>query len=593
MDKILNNKESAINQYENFFITLFDNATSKNTTYLKIPNCNTFTNCIKEILHSLKLEIDGKVKTEHSKKLIENFYNLMLNDIVFRDVNYLEYSRLLLSLKAFSEGDSTGKLDKYSYFEYLNTRFSWKYRKSVLDKIKEKWKLAEKHDDEYFFDSYDTQLVYIFINELLACGINYLFLNFLVKLYKQQKFSSFEDFLDYMFWENKDSFDIFLPITTLNNKDKKLFEIKNQIIIITESKTYCKVYGNNIGDFYRLIKENITRIESLFNILRFYSNSVIDFVRTENIIVESKYFNETFLITFDDIIKYVGPTPYFKNLSPTIDSLNALKDKGTEEYHKILNTISYAEKDKDYMNPSSYVDNWIALETLMSMSIRKTGYEAVSTFVPIMLSARLILNDATNTLEQAYRNYNGKPMKLERFLNLIATGQFDYQKIRNPYYQLEVKRLMRIFSNIKSLQKEFIRVETLLKMDVQRIYMLRNEYVHASNLQAFNSVQQIKLKHILPSCIDEFFKLLNLRIERDVSKYGIIFDIFTEFITRYNNRMIAFKIINETCKLQHGAINLSTDLNSRGIEIDKFIFNILKNNVDLFKKYVPTEEYEG
>ena len=410
----------------------------------------------------------------------------------------------------------------------------------------------------------------------------------MLKLYKQGKFGSCENFLEYLMYGNLDSFDILIPITDLGLKDQKLFELKGQKIVKENNATYCKVYGNNISDFFHLIKENLLRIESLFNILRFYSNSKIDFLRDQDILVSSKYFNETFEIQFDDITKYIGATPPYKNLEETIDTLNELKETSQDLYHKILNTISYAEKDRDYMDSSSFVDNWIALETLVSMSGRKIGYDSVNYFIPIMLTARFVLNDANNTLEQAYRNY-GKNIRLNEFLSLVAQNKFDFSKILNPYYKWELKRLATVFSDTKQIQKEFERIERLLRLNIMRIYMLRNEYVHASNLQAFNSMQHIKLKHLLPASLDEFFKILNLN-KCDKSKIDAAFEVYTDFLNRYNIRNTAFKLLNEKIKVKNGSVTLSTTLEEHKITVDIFAMNILKNNMLPLKNYITSDE---
>ena len=574
------------NQFEYFFIALFDGATSKNTSYLKLPNSNCFTYCIKEIMHTLRNEMEGRVKSDFSFKLIENFYDLMLDDSVLKKINYLEYSKMILTLKKYAEGGNSTKLDKYAYFESLVDKFSKQYQKMLLDQILLKWGNKELNEEE------DYYLIINFINEMLANGNNYFYLGFVLKQYKEGKFEDFKSFIEYIFYGNKDSYDILLPITLLNEREAKLFELKSQKIEIIDGVNYCKVYDNRICDFFRLIKDNILRIESLFNMLRFYTNSEVDFIYKKEILVKSRYFDQTFQIGFNDIIKYVGLTPYYKNLEETIDTLASLKEKDTAAYHRVLNTISYAEKDKDIMTASSYVDNWIALETLVSMSGRKVGFESVQLFIPIILTARFILNDATNTLLQAYKNYDGAPMILERFLYMVSHGKFSLAKIKHPYYRYKLKKLSDKFSDINLLKKEFDRVEYLIKIDLIRIYILRNEYVHTSNLQAFNSMQHIKLKHILPASIDEVFKRLNMRNEKEGSRYGITFDVFSEFLNRKENRDTAFKVLLEKVRLKNGSIDLSTTLETQSINIEKFIINVLKNNAELFKTYCSTDEYE-
>ena len=208
-----------------------------------------------------------------------------------------------------------------------------------------------------------------------------------------------------------------------------------------------------------------------------------------------------------------------------------------------------------------------------------------------MLSAKIILSDATNTLENAYKNYAGPDVKLENFIKQVCENTFDFNKIKNPYFCLELKKLAKIFSSPKKLQEQFAKVEKLLSLDLLRIYILRNEYVHASNLQAFNSMQQIKLKHLLPLSIDEFFKIFNNRIGKDIISFDLIFDIFTEILSKYDIRQTSFKLINDKVRWANGKIILDLKIEDLDISLDKYIFNVLKNNNNLFKNYVPKEFY--
>lgn len=119
--------------------------------------------------------------------------------------------------------------------------------------------------------------------------------------------------------------------------------------------------------------------------------------------------------------------------------------------------------------------------------------------------------------------------------------------------------------------------------------MLRNEYVHASNLQAFNSMQHIKLKHLLPASLDEFFKILNLN-KCDKSKIDAAFEVYTDFLNRYNIRNTAFKLLNEKIKVKNGSVTLSTTLEEHKITVDIFAMNILKNNMLPLKNYITSDE---
>lgn len=568
------------NDFGCFFISMLNASTQLNTSYLKMPTNNSFTQCVKEIMHCINNEINNKKIATHSDVLIKNFYEFMLNDEVFKSIDYLTYSRVIITLKSYCEGANVALVEKYAFFEHLCDCYQHRYRKELFQKIQSAYGAGIVNKQSY-------KLAKVFINELLARD-NYLYLRYSLMLYKNKKLGTFDEYIDYIFGY-LDSFDILIPIKSPNAKEVQFFQKKGQKLEEHNDQFYCKVYDNNVTDFFYVIKENMMRIEALFNLLRLYNNSSIDFERSSNILVASKHFNETFELGFFEIEKYVGPTPDYRNLGSTVKNLDIIKERKKESYHKILNAISYAEKDKDIMSVSSYVDNWIALETLISLCERKHGYEAVESIVPKMITARLLLSDLTNTLINAHKNC-GKRVYAENFIKSVCNNKFDFDNIKDPYYRYELQQYAEIIKDTKKLKRKFEEVENRLAIDILRIYLLRNEYVHASNLRAFSSMQPFLLKHLLTISIDEFFRMLNIRMKQTENLSGLLFDVFSEFFMKYENRNTAFKIINEKTQLKNGTIILNTTFEEQNIKIEEFIFNVFKNNTNLFKKYIPSDE---
>lgn len=103
-------------EFESFFITVFDNKTSRNTSYLKLPTSDCFTYCVKEIVHTLKNELLNAKIADHSQKLISNFYEFMLNDFILKQTDYLTYARIVLELKKMAEGNTISITDKITFF---------------------------------------------------------------------------------------------------------------------------------------------------------------------------------------------------------------------------------------------------------------------------------------------------------------------------------------------------------------------------------------------------------------------------------------------------------------------------------------------
>lgn len=568
---------------EEFFLTMLDSCTCNYTSYLNMPNNDGFSYCLKEIIHTLENNIKNNVNNNYVKQLICNFYTYMQGDIVFKEVDKIQYSKLMLNLKQYSEGDKTSKQEQFTYFEHLYRVYRFCYKEKLYKIIIDSYDRPKNKYDDYF------KIFSCFISELLADGVSYKYLGYILSQYRNDKFTSFKEFLEYLNYGNKDGFDIYIPIKNVLDKNIEYLRSNGQQIELIEGKHYCKVYYNKCIDFYLIIRHNMTRIESMFNMLRLYSKSIIDFAMDDKIIIESQYFKEKVYITFSEIICYKGITPFYKHLDMTLASLEKLKDIDKYLYHKVLNIISYAEKDKDIMNQSSYVDNWISLETLCSLSGRKTGYDAVEFVLPSILAAKLISSNLTDLLKKSYIGKN--KILLEKFVQNSNDGIIDLGSINNIYYQYSICNYYETLRDMSKLRKKFEEVEKRVRLDLLRIYMLRNEYVHESNVHAFVSMQQIKLKNLLSLALDEFFKMLNRRINSEYSELGLNYEIFTQLLNRSEVREIAFKmLLDKNCKVG-GNISLNTTIENENVEKHEFIFNVIKGNMNLLKKYIPASEY--
>ena len=566
--------------FERLFISILREKTNPKCSYLSLPSNSCFSGCIKEILNCLKKEKDGIINSENSNFLIANLYNWMSSDSLIKEYDFLFYSQLLQTLKGYSEGQKISKTEKYAFFEYINKSKILFYRRNLYNKI-----ISFYENDVCTEESY--KYIVAFIDELLAIGNNYMFLWFIYNRYIDNMFSDFKALIEYLNYGNRDTYDIYIPIESFSENDREIFEKKKQKIEVIDDIFYCKVYANNIIDFYHLIKENIIRIESLFNVLRFYNNSKINFSTSIPIKIKSGYFDVEFEVLMSEILCYRSKS-YGKNfLMDSIDALEEVKQADKVSYHRLLNVISYAEKDQDVVNPSSYVDNWISLETLVSMGGRGKGFDAVNKFIPKMLCAKFILDDTYqkfNVIKAVLKNKNIILNHLEDFIRMSYNGDSFVEDIEDPYIKITAKILMKNFSSINNFKKLFDSVERELSIDLLRIYILRNEYVHSSNLQAFSSMQAYKLKHILSASIDEFFRMLSNRTKRDKSDYGIVFDAFSEIINKYDIRVTAFTALLERKKYLN-TITIHTDVEEQNISFETFAFNVLKSNTSLFRKY--------
>lgn len=618
---MIENKKEYI---ENFFISMMDSKFCGTTSYLEMPSNNSFKFCIKEILYCLeKKDKEDKIR-DYTLQAYRNFYEFMIKDKIFKEVNDFEYRNLMIRLKNYSENNNSidSQKQQKSYFERLNKRYSKDYKNKCYEILLKMYSDNSNIDAEKLYNISLT-----FLNELLAYKMNYMFISFALSLYKSGKFISFTQFIKYLHYQNIDNMEIYIPIQRESEKDIEFLTNNSQEIVKIDETTYCKTFKTRMIDFFSWVEKQVIRIESIFNTLRFYTKSEMDFDLDQNIIVHSTFFNENILIKFREVISYTNKTLNYKNLENLLYSLNKLKSddedvEGENEldeelspelnkklerkqkrknsetnenrrilYYKLLNILSFVERDKDLLNHNSFVDNWTALETLCGLSKLKIGYDSVKYIIPKIITPKIILYDINDTF---YRAFHSKRiiLKAENFINLSKNGKFDYTKIKDPYLNFKLKKYEKIISSINNFESYIKGIEKSIEYDLMRIYIIRNEYAHESNLNVFNSMQQYKLKTLLPLVLDEFFRTMNNIIDHYDSSEGLAFDVFDDLLLRYRKRENAFMLLNNGLKINNGGIDLKIRLeDAYDINESDLIFNILKNNNDIMKKYLGKEDY--
>lgn len=69
------------------------------------------------------------------------------------------------------------------------------------------------------------------------------------------------------------------------------------------------------------------------------------------------------------------------------------------------------------------------------------------------------------------------------------------------------------------------------------------------------------------------------------------YENFTHLLSRYEAKEAAFKILLDKNYRVGRNICSSTTLEKEDIKKEDFILNVLKGNLSLFKKYIPSSEY--
>lgn len=570
-------------------------------TYLDIPDNNCFYLCISEIIKNLSLNIDKNIN-DYSNVLIKNFYNCLINDTLFKEKQPAVYGALLAKLKDFLDSTKISKKELFGFLLDVRKRNNLSYFRMVFSEVESILSKDKIENIDYTIKIFNT-----FLNEIIARGTDIRFLNF--SLSEMDSNHIFDEVINYVKYIaeikpfNKDVLDILVPIKIDKEKDMfvEICDKRKQKYEIFDDIVYCKIYDCGTNDFFTLIEDQMVRISSIFDLIKLYTCHTPKFNSELPIKIKSKILNKEFEIPFNSIIKYTGNKPYSKHLFNTITTLDAAKETDIKFYHQVLNALSYAEKDLSAKNSNAFVDNWIALETICSISEIKSGYEAVQFYVPKMITTTIVRQNITAYLIKAYKNYY-KDVKLEEFLKQITSNNCDefLNKIPNTYNRFILSNWAKILNNPLNLYQCLSRLQDKINIDILRIYILRNEYVHSCNLNAFQSLEFYKLKNLFNVVIDEFFRCLTNRKDKDESHEGIGFDIFNQFTYKWDIMLKSLNLLfksedhsykSDTTKTVPDKTSISIKLEN-SLTYSDYLLNLLKNNNEILKKYIPKNNYK-
>ena len=573
-------------EFENYFFTKLRYDTDIEDCYFCMPSNDCLTYNIDELKNALENQLEENIKNNYVLELSKWFFKFLENDKILRSINSLHFSQLLLLLKEMSEGNSYDKKDVITTLIHLKNNLSYQYLRKVRDEL---LRLSQNNDIDYDYLDY---LIELFLNECLARDVDIRFFHKTIEWYINDNFQSFESFLDFFVKKVSISYDIYLPIKNYKTINEDVFNQNSQEVVSIDNSYYLHIYENGSIDYYRVITSHMIRIDSIFNTIKLYTRSEIDYDFEEKILIDVKCtylrnIKEVYL-PFSNINKYSGVNPYSRFMKNSIENLNKLYESDRNLYHKILNIIGYTEKNNDSINSSSYVDSWIALESLYSLNETLTGYKAVKTMLPSFISSKIIVNKLTYILKNGLKR---KSIKAEKFIGSQCSDIEEMAKEANsPYFARELLKIKNNIGTINNLKKYYEAIEQRISIDITRIYMLRNEYVHESKLSAFKSLQFYRLRNYLVLSIDLFFNMLNQRIDLDSNRREVAYSVFVRLKEKNNLRHTFFTVTTEKRKYKNNTKILTIDEIDKTVSIEDIVMNIIFNNNSIVKKFVKYEK---
>lgn len=531
-----------LNEAEKFFIDCLNERLELKSAYNMLPTDVCFSYCMNEICKLFYLYNESNKRINHFY-LCEDFFDFLCKDTIFKSIDEAQYYVLLKTLRSLIGGSVNFKECEHLFVDFRSV-FSNRYFECLFNELIFMLKNNIIDDLDKLERTINT-----FVNEMLSQKCSYLFL---CKIYSEFKgknlFMSIYDFLFYLVEKPidgginiKENIEMYLPLKNAQTRDID-FVKKKQTIEFLDDTYYCKVYSNEI-DYFHICEVNMRRIESVFNIFRFNRETKIDFDYSKDVIVKRKKLGDEFKTNFKELVSY----KYFIGKSDiidcTINSLNILSKSDNILYYRFNNILNYAEKDNDFLTVSSFVDNWIAIESLVKLSGCYVGIDGVTCIVPKLLLIKYFRQEINVSLKKAYSIKRNAP-PVQEFIDKCVKEK-DYSIIDNCislYYKNKLRRYVNILEEFKNLKEYLQTIEKRLQYDLARIYIVRNEYVHSSNIGTQNNTQKIKLKRMLSDCIDAFTKSLNANINSDRYKLSGE-DIFGDMIRKYKGYETTIEIM--------------------------------------------------
>lgn len=571
------------NWQTNFIVNKLLDVTAKNNTLLNLPDCMCFTFGMKEIISLC--EIKQKTNNDYFK-LINSFYSYLKNDFILKKIDNSLYLNLLTHTKEISENNTKINAEETKSF-YKKIYKS--YRIIYFEQLQKE--LIEIISGKDISESKLDFLIDLYINELLSIGYSFSYISFMVSFFyydvsDNKKFKDLSDFLSFLYNPKNDVFDIFIPLQNTTKKDITLIkkQFKEQKILkgdkinkkyntfeMNNDIDYCHIFFN-WNDFVYKIEENLNRINSIFNFLKFYTNSQIGIDISNKILIVSKKIG---IINWKTSIKKIMQYSYYQGNSNLIDTVNSNFSKLDDASNKLLidlyDIMNYSQKNFDIFSNDQFLSKWISLETISSKSITKNGFDSVTKYVPKFLT----ISFYRKTINRLLKN-SRIGVSFEDFI--IKSNSIDLQKkiqrLKNNYYKYQLSNYSKLFSNPKLIASSIN--ETMIKIEnyLYRIYILRNSFVHEGRTNNKNDMLRYYLNILEPFYIDKVIKTINSLMRSGIlDAYEISWkEIYDELNYKYDFIFKYIYMLDHEITTSAGKIKLENELTEK--QIRNYIANI-------------------
>lgn len=147
-----------------------------------------------------------------------------------------------------------------------------------------------------------------------------------------------------------------------------------------------------------------------------------------------------------------------------------------------------------------------------------------------------------------------------------------------------LKEYKEILTNVIKLNRELNIISEKIKMNIYRIYIFRNRYVHTGETKSYYDIPQYMLLQIMSSSMDKFMKGINDLNSKEVDE--ITWDVvFTNIVNKYTTIFDALKVLCEGLKIDKTLTITKDHILDKKDMIENIIVKILlEEHIGLFEE---------
>lgn len=332
--------------------------------------------------------------------------------------------------------------------------------------------------------------------------------------------------------------------------------------VIGETANYFEVIINTpANDYATIIEKSLYVYKTEMGVVEFATGKVDHLV--DRVFVYDVHFDKFLTLElkrFDMNLEYKPYNQYHRNIDSFVRKfISQLKNAidGNKLTNAIINMCNFEDEGKSY----NFLLMWSSLEALFRSNQYPNAISAIKDIVPNILSHRYIYYRLYDLLKECKNigieyHYKGKQvighdnpteeqlMLLYDILRDDTENNLFLQTCKNKYELLyyRCKELEQILLNSQTVRKKIEHHKGVLGYQLQRMYRIRNKFVHHSII---DENIDVLCKHIRVYLWEAIREMSYVAVKRKVTSLEELYSYF-----RMNNLMMKKTLINSNVPLE-------------------------------------------